>query len=190
MQKNDRRSCTGNSRHVHIRYFFVKNLIDRKQIRVLYCPTGKMLADFFTKPLQGGLFRYFRNIIMGYTSISDLLSEILKIKERVEKSDKWRKYDNELIYKFDENNPKNAFLDKEEESSKKSLNGRKRETVRFESNADSTNGYVRKGNDTINNNVRNSKEQLIESGSVNTNKPTYVDEAKRAKLTKIAHNLK
>ena len=43
---------------------------------------------------------------MGYTSISDLLSEILNIKERVEKSDKWRKYDNELIYKFDENNPK------------------------------------------------------------------------------------
>ena len=46
---------------------------------------------------------------MGYTSISDLLSEILKIKERVEKSDKWRKYDNELIYKFDENNPKMPF---------------------------------------------------------------------------------
>ena len=85
----------------------------------------------------------------------------------VEKSDKWRKYDNELIYKFDENNPKNAFLDKEEESSKKSLNSRKRETVRFESNADSTNGYVHKSNDTINNNVRNSKEQLIESVSVN-----------------------
>ena len=29
--------------------------------------------------------------------------------ERVEKSDKWRKYDNELIYKFDENNPKMPF---------------------------------------------------------------------------------
>ena len=81
-------------------------------------------------------------------------------------------------------------MDKEEESSKKSLNGRKRETVRFESNADSINGYVHKGNDTINNNVRNSKEQLIESGSVNTNKPTYVDVAKRKKSTKIAHKLK
>ena len=69
-------------------------------------------------------------------------------------------------------------MEKEEESSKKSLNSRKRKIVRFESNADSTNGYVRKGNDTINNNVRNSKEQLIESGSVNTNKPTYVDVAK------------
>ena len=31
----------------------------------MYCPTGKMLADFFTKPLQGKLFKYLRNIVMG-----------------------------------------------------------------------------------------------------------------------------
>ena len=46
---------------------------------------------------------------MGYTSISDLLSEILKIKERVGENDNWRKYDNRLISKFDENNPKMPF---------------------------------------------------------------------------------
>ena len=32
--------------------------------------------------------------------------QILFVLFFVEKSDKWRKYDNELIYKFDENNPK------------------------------------------------------------------------------------
>ena len=29
MEKNGRNSCTGNSRHVHIRYFFVKDRVDK-----------------------------------------------------------------------------------------------------------------------------------------------------------------
>lgn len=36
MEQNGKRSCTGNSRHVNIRYFFVKDLIDKKQVRVIY----------------------------------------------------------------------------------------------------------------------------------------------------------
>ena len=56
MEENEHRSCTGNSRHVNIRYFFVKDMVDKKLVQVLYCPTDKMLADFFTKPLQGSLF--------------------------------------------------------------------------------------------------------------------------------------
>ena len=84
METHGRRSCTGNSRHVHIRHFFFKDLIDKKLIRVLYCPTTKMLADFFTKPLQGELFRFFRSIIMGYAPISGILDLNGEIKERVE----------------------------------------------------------------------------------------------------------
>jgi hypothetical protein len=30
-----------------------------------------MLADFFTKPLQGGLFKTFRNQIMNYNPVAD-----------------------------------------------------------------------------------------------------------------------
>jgi hypothetical protein len=30
-----------------------------------YCPTGDMVADFFTKPLQGSLFRKVRTIILN-----------------------------------------------------------------------------------------------------------------------------
>ena len=44
MENNGRRSCTGNSRHIHIRYFFIKDLIDKKRIRVVYCPTLRMVA--------------------------------------------------------------------------------------------------------------------------------------------------
>ena len=34
-----------------------------------------MIADFFTKPLQGKLFRKFRDIILGYKHIRDLDNE-------------------------------------------------------------------------------------------------------------------
>ena len=44
-------------------------------IDVVYCPTAKMLADFFTKPLQGSLFRKFRDVILGYKHIDTLLEE-------------------------------------------------------------------------------------------------------------------
>ena len=83
MEKNGRNSGTGNSRHIHIRYFFVKDRIDKEDMRVKYCPTHLMLADFFTKPLMGELFRKIRDVIMGYTSIFDLDPALLhSIKER------------------------------------------------------------------------------------------------------------
>ena len=37
-----------------------------------YCPTEQMLADFFTKPLQGSLFRKFWDVIMGHKHIDSL----------------------------------------------------------------------------------------------------------------------
>ena len=86
MVKNGRNSCTGNSRHIHIRYFFVKDRVDKGEIKVEYCPTLLMLADYFTKPLQGIRFRELRNVIMGYKSIFELdVSLLSTIKERVGK---------------------------------------------------------------------------------------------------------
>ena len=31
-----------------------------------HCPTDAMIADFFTKPMVGDKFRYFRGIVMGH----------------------------------------------------------------------------------------------------------------------------
>jgi hypothetical protein len=54
-------------------------------IEVKYCPTGVMLADFFTKPLQGSLFRKFWDIVMGYKHIDSLnqVDEESPLEERV-----------------------------------------------------------------------------------------------------------
>ena len=68
--------------------FFVKDRIDKKEMRVEYCPTENMLADYFTKPLQGSRFKEYRNYIMGYKPISGLFNSTFSLmKERVGNTD-------------------------------------------------------------------------------------------------------
>ena len=84
MEKKGRNSCMGNSIHIHIRYFFVKDRKDKRDMKVEYYPTHLMSSDFFTKPLMGEMFRKFRTVLMGYTSIFDLDPTLLQlIKEHV-----------------------------------------------------------------------------------------------------------
>jgi hypothetical protein len=91
MEVNGRNSCTGNSRHIDIKYFWVKDRVDKKEVEVKYCPTKLMLADYFTKALQGSLFRLFRNIIMGYVHADAVLMDPSHpLKERVENKTKNR----------------------------------------------------------------------------------------------------
>ena len=65
MENNGRASSSKRTRHVNIRYFFVADCVKKQHIEVIYCPTDDMIADFFTKPLQGIKFRRFRNLIMN-----------------------------------------------------------------------------------------------------------------------------
>ena len=86
IEKNGIRSCGQKSRHINSRYFFIKDRVETNEIRIEYCQTEKMLADFFTKPLQGELFRRFRDVIMGHKHIDTLLQMFIaktSSKERV-----------------------------------------------------------------------------------------------------------
>ena len=56
LEMNGKISRGPGSRNIDIRYFFMKHRLDTKNTNVVYCPTGEMLADFYTKPLQGKLF--------------------------------------------------------------------------------------------------------------------------------------
>ena len=53
------------TRHISIGYFWAHDLIHRGIINVNYCPTGDMIADFLTKPLQGSLYMHLRQLLMG-----------------------------------------------------------------------------------------------------------------------------
>jgi hypothetical protein len=65
MEKNGRSSSTKRTRHINIRYFFLKDQVDSKRVKIEHCPTGDMLADYFTKPLQGPQFRKLHDRIMN-----------------------------------------------------------------------------------------------------------------------------
>ena len=70
LQKNGKLSSSDKSRHMNIR-FFLKDIISRESIEIKHCPTDEMLADFFTKPLQGKLFKKLRDKIMGLTYVEN-----------------------------------------------------------------------------------------------------------------------
>ena len=41
---------------MNILFFYIKDLLDKKEFDVEYCSTEAMQADFLSKPLQGELF--------------------------------------------------------------------------------------------------------------------------------------
>jgi hypothetical protein len=65
LENNGRASSSKRTRHINIRYFFITDRIKSKEANVVYCPTGNMRGDFFTKPLQGSPYRNFRVEIMN-----------------------------------------------------------------------------------------------------------------------------
>eukprot|EP00980_Cylindrotheca_fusiformis_P016285 scaffold4840_cov147-Cylindrotheca_fusiformis.AAC.1 len=72
LEKNGTRSSSKRTRHLEIRYFFVTDNIKRGRMTVQYCPTDDMIADFFTKPLQGAKFQKFCQQVLNLSD-EDLL---------------------------------------------------------------------------------------------------------------------
>ena len=65
LEHNGQQSSTKRTKHMDIQYFYVSDHIQNKTLSLKHCPTEEMLADYFTKPLQGALFNRLRNHIMG-----------------------------------------------------------------------------------------------------------------------------
>jgi hypothetical protein len=71
------RAASERTRHIDIRYFFLKDRIDQKVVAIKYVNTLEMVADFMTKPLQGEAFQKLRAILMGQV-LSPVLNDIVK----------------------------------------------------------------------------------------------------------------
>ena len=65
LEKNGQSSSSKRTRHMNIRYFFVKDRVALNEIQIEYCPTEDMIADFFTKPLQGKQFYKLQDCMMN-----------------------------------------------------------------------------------------------------------------------------
>ena len=60
LKKNGNKSSSKNTKHINVRYYFIKDQVETGDVVIEHCPTENMLGDHFTKPLQGTLFRKFR----------------------------------------------------------------------------------------------------------------------------------
>ena len=69
MCKKGREVLSKRTRAMNVRYFAIKDNIDKGYLKVLHLGTNEMLGDFFTKPLQGKKFQDFRNLILGNTVV-------------------------------------------------------------------------------------------------------------------------
>ena len=59
-------AASDRTRHVSIRYFWIKDRMDRGDVEVIYKPTNEMVADILTKPLQGEQFVKLRNLLLNW----------------------------------------------------------------------------------------------------------------------------
>ena len=73
------KSTSPRTRHIAIRYFFVKDRVDNGELVVEYMPTDLMRADIMTKPLQGDLFREMRSALLGTSATKASSEGVLEI---------------------------------------------------------------------------------------------------------------
>ncbi len=52
------------NKNIKVRRIAIKELIKGDEIKIHYLPTGEMLADAMTKPLQGTKFRMMRDALL------------------------------------------------------------------------------------------------------------------------------
>ncbi len=65
LEQNGKASSSKRTRHINIQYFFITDRVNMKEISPHWGPTKEMVADFWTRPLQGSHFRKLRDYIMG-----------------------------------------------------------------------------------------------------------------------------
>ena len=49
---NGKASSSKRTKHVHIRYFFITDRLNKDELSVAWCPTGGIIGDYMTKPLR------------------------------------------------------------------------------------------------------------------------------------------
>jgi hypothetical protein len=65
LETNGRASSSKRTKHIKVKYYLIKDKVDRGEITIEHCPTEQMWTDINTKPKQGTVFRAFRGHVMG-----------------------------------------------------------------------------------------------------------------------------
>ncbi len=65
LENNGHWSIGKRSKHISVRYFFIRDRIKNGDLKTQWCPTNQMIGDYFTKALQGSKVVEFRNEILN-----------------------------------------------------------------------------------------------------------------------------
>jgi hypothetical protein len=71
LEKNGKALSSKPTKQINIQYFFITHRVKKEEVSVVWCPTGDMIGDFATKPLQEALFHKFIDQTMGVTLARD-----------------------------------------------------------------------------------------------------------------------
>ena len=71
LENNGKSSSSKRTKHINIRYLYINDRVAKGEVSIVWCPTGDMIADYMTKPLQGAMLRRFRDQIMGVVPAKD-----------------------------------------------------------------------------------------------------------------------
>lgn len=65
LETNGKGSSGKKTRYINMRYFFICDRVASGELSVKSFPAAEMLGDFFTKPLQGSLFKKFHDAALN-----------------------------------------------------------------------------------------------------------------------------
>jgi hypothetical protein len=65
LEMNGQASSSKRTRHIEIWYYYVADQVAKGDLRVVWCTTDEMIADFLMKPFQGKAFVKFWDLLMG-----------------------------------------------------------------------------------------------------------------------------
>ena len=65
LANNGKGSSRKRTRHLDVRFFFIKDRVGNGEVWLEYKTTTDLTADYFSKPSQGKAFRLFRDRVMG-----------------------------------------------------------------------------------------------------------------------------
>ena len=65
LETNGKFSSSRKTKHIRAKFFFIKDKIDREEVKIVDCPAGVMWVDVLKNPLLGTAFRKMRSQLMN-----------------------------------------------------------------------------------------------------------------------------